>query len=158
MNEVEGNDKFSIPDPWDVTDLCEIVEAWKEGSIASSNQSLIWQLEELSGLTKQQLFDNRTARDLLRQFNNGLHADVVSQMTVYNPNRFNRTMVREGIVVAYKNKLKSIAKNSINIYSLLSPFISTFFSEATRAALANGMVADMSDNVGINVTANTPID
>lgn len=158
MNEVEGNDMFSIPNPLNMDDLEDIIDVYKEGKISSSNQNLAWQLEDLLGLNKQELFKSQLARDLLKQFNNGQYSDVVSQMSKYNPNRFNVSMVNDGIATAYKNRLQSIGENTIQIYSLLSPFIATLFSEAARAALAKGMANDMSVSKGIHVTANTPID
>lgn len=158
MNEAEGNEMFSIPDPLNMDDLEDIIDIYREGKISSSNQNLAWQLEDLVGLSKQELFKSRLARDLLKQFNNGQYSDVVSQMSKYNSNRFNTTMVNEGIATAYKNILQSIGKNSVAIYSLLSPFIATLFSEVARAALAKGMANDISVSKGTNVIANTPID
>ena len=57
-----------------------------------------------------------------------------------------------------KTNLANIARSSAAIYSLVSPFIATYFSEKARAKMAMQVEADFAASAGINVTANTPID
>ncbi|MCA6068464.1 hypothetical protein JI747_014860 [Chryseobacterium sp. RG1] len=127
-----------------------------------SNVNLQRQLNQLEGLSRQQLRTNPLARQLLNDLNNGKYPEWRNAATHYNSGRMNPSMVDDGRTVAAShssNSLKNLTSNSVQGALFLIPFIGTIFSEEARVDLAQGMASDLSaEPNGSSLVANIPVD
>lgn len=177
MNQVEENNFNLLPDlldPQAYIDMgtsnidldnslaiSDIIALYKSGQLIVQNTQLARQLNQISGMSRQVLNRNPTAQQILADLNSGKYPDVRSQITNYNDRRFTPSMrvdSQRANSQSIKTNLANIARSSAAIYSLVSPFIATYFSEKARAKMAMQLEADFAASAGINVTANTPID
>lgn len=151
-----GNNKY------DVSILSKVTGIVESYSVHADNKALQQKLENLDGLSRQQLKTNPIAQGLLNDLNNGKYPEWRSTSTHYNSGRMNPSMVDDGkAAVAEKisKSLKAFKDNSIQGFLFLIPFVGTWFSEQARAALAEGVANDMAaEPNGSSVVANTPVD
>lgn len=115
-----GNNKY------DFTIISKATGIVSSYSVHADNKSLQQQLENLDGLSKQQLRTNPIAQGLLHDLNNGKYPEWRSKSAHYNNRRMNPSMVDDGRTIAAKNIKKSLnglASNSTQGVLFLIPLI-----------------------------------
>ncbi|SFW72651.1 protein of unknown function [Sinomicrobium oceani] len=153
MNEVESGpftDNFYIPenpsDLSDFNDLLSLQEAVKSGQLSVQNAEMQQRLNNLSGLSRQQLLRDSGAKALLSELKKGNHPQLREAITNFNNRRINPTMRNQMTTAnrqAFHNNLKNAGRNSVTGLMYFAPFAARYFSEEARITMAEFLAKDL---------------